>query len=318
MFFFEGEDSPVRRESMTFVFNNALLSKAKYYLQVQSSTLKKRTSQCSLPGSMTVEAAIVVPLFLFFIYGLLCTGQMLLTNAEVSRSLTQTARQTAKLYYLSELKKETTDVYGTDNPVSGDGQVRDSGGGSPAGYGAAKARFMSMVDSGKLSGVRGGAAGISLAGSRVLNSRDEVELKAGYFYEVPVPLIGNRYIHLRCCAVSKAYTGRKGGFGLSGAGGEYVYVTEHGSVYHDDPACTYISISVKRAGDPSLAGRRICRHCRGSDGSGYVTVYGDVIHTNRNCSSINRTVRLIPKGDTGNMRRCSRCGKKHMTSDSGG
>lgn len=317
MFFFEGEDSPVRRESMTFVFINALLSKAKYYLQVQSSTLEKRTSQCSLPGSMTVEAAVAVPLFLFFIYGLLCTGQMLLTNAEVSRSLTQTARQTAKLYYLSELTEEQGEGSGRENLISGDGQTQESGG-VTVGYAAAKARFMSMVDSGKLSGVRGGAAGISLAGSRVLNSIDEVELKAGYFYEIPVPVIGNRYIHLRCCAVSKAYTGRKGGFGLSGAGGEYVCVTEHGSVYHDDPGCTYISISVKRAGDPSLAGRPVCRHCRGSDGSGYVTVYGDVIHTNRSCSSINRTVRLVPKSQTGNMRRCSRCGKNHRDSGSGG
>ncbi|MCR5255919.1 MAG: hypothetical protein K6D96_08295 [Acetatifactor sp.] len=96
-----------------------------------------------------------------------------------------------------------------------------------------------------------------------------------------------------------------------------VYITETGTVYHEDPDCTYIRLSVKEVSftDGKNAkndeGERYvkCRVC----GKGkapervYITDEGNCLHYKRECSSLKRTVREVNLYDIEGYRPCSRC-----------
>lgn len=104
----------------------------------------------------------------------------------------------------------------------------------------------------------------------------------------------------------------------NGADGEYVYVTQNGSVYHRDRNCTYLQLSVRQVPGASL------ENCRNTDGSKYkpcekcvgtaelpslvyITEDGERYHLYRNCSGLNRWIMKVPISETEGKSPCSRC-----------
>lgn len=98
-----------------------------------------------------------------------------------------------------------------------------------------------------------------------------------------------------------------------------VYVTESGSVYHKDPGCSYIDLSVNQVSGSSVSGMRnqygerysaceICSRNQAAGGIVYVTQQGNRYHNLAACSGLKRSVRLIKESDAGGMCACSRCG----------
>ena len=84
---------------------------------------------------------------------------------------------------------------------------------------------------------------------------------------------------------------------------ETVYVTRHGTAYHRDPSCTYISREVHSRSREELdalrnaSGARYypCERCRAQAGSGpiYVTDYGTCYHSSPGCTQLERSVTAI-------------------------
>ena len=99
-----------------------------------------------------------------------------------------------------------------------------------------------------------------------------------------------------------------------------VYITETGTVYHEDPDCTYIRLSVREVSaeeakkERNNEGERYvkCRVCgRGKEpDTVYITDEGTGIHYRRDCSSLKRTVREVNLYDLKGYRPCSRCQNK--------
>lgn len=102
---------------------------------------------------------------------------------------------------------------------------------------------------------------------------------------------------------------------------EMVYIAVSGSVYHTDPACSYVDLSVNQvmgAGVGSLRNEHGARYAPcGSCSKGqeparivYVTGQGDRYHNRVSCSRLKRTVRLVPISQAADRPMCSRCGRK--------
>lgn len=100
---------------------------------------------------------------------------------------------------------------------------------------------------------------------------------------------------------------------------EMVYVAESGTVYHKNPGCSYLSLSVSQASGSRISSMRnsygekyaACETCSRNQkpaGSVYVTATGNRYHNLETCSGLKRTVRLVKHSCTGGMAACSRCG----------
>lgn len=100
---------------------------------------------------------------------------------------------------------------------------------------------------------------------------------------------------------------------------DVVYVTKSGSVYHESVACTYLNFAVRSvsAGDitkeRNSSGRKYteCERCRGEPHTAivYMTNSGLRYHWSLQCPAISRDVYEKERSEVEGMRACSRCGQ---------
>lgn len=119
-----------------------------------------------------------------------------------------------------------------------------------------------------------------------------------------------------------AWTGKEytdGGGETEEAEEGMVYVTETGSVYHVDPDCTYLNLSVAQTSGDSIqwmtndygAHYHACKTCSRNQAPAdvvYITGSGTSYHNQESCSGLKRTVTLVPETQVEGMHVCSRCG----------
>lgn len=102
---------------------------------------------------------------------------------------------------------------------------------------------------------------------------------------------------------------------------EYVYLAEHGTVYHRNPSCVFLNPGISQISYQQVAEKRNwsgakyypCRRCGKVQGelsglSVYITPYGDSWHTVKECPGLKRTVRKVLISEIGNLPACSKCG----------
>lgn len=162
--------------------------------------------------------------------------------------------------------------------------------------------------------VEGGSSGIHCDRS-VLSLRTGIaELEAVYALRLPVPLF-EIMVERRETMKVKTWTGyEKGGFGEDSD--ETVYVTENGLVYHRDYHCTYLDLSIRMVNSEDLESLRNqgggkyrpCAYCGGGNGRVYITEEGDRYHSTLSCSGLKRTVYAVPLSEVIGKGVCSRCG----------
>lgn len=262
----------------------------KDYNQIQSTQANvkhnincKRASQCiSNQGSVTVEAALVLPFFFFVLYAILLISQFLMTEDRIHSALVETGRVLA-----GEEAEHIT-------------------------LARAKLELNKRLKSNSLDLVSGGVAGISLSSSQLPNSRHEIELYARYRMKVSIPFLFTFSIPVQVTVTQRMFDGCHITDASEGGKGEYVYIAEHESVYHTDSQCSYLAIRLVPVTEvSSLKGNRQCETCKHYQQTGeYVTLTGDCIHHNPDCGRIHRTIHLVERDNIGNLPLCSRCAKK--------
>lgn len=98
-----------------------------------------------------------------------------------------------------------------------------------------------------------------------------------------------------------------------------VYVTVSGEVYHKDPGCSYLNVSVKQISGSSAktavnkygehySACEICSRNQQPAGCVYVTEQGNRYHNLESCSGLKRTIRLVKESYAEGRSCCSRCG----------
>ncbi len=242
-------------------------------------------------GSVTVEAALAVPIFLFAFICLLYMMEMASIRTSVRAGLQEAGKKTAQEGY------PTLTV--TSKQVQND--VVNSIG---------KERLENSV-------VVDGADGIDCSAS-IFNVKNGVaSLSVQYAIQIPVPMFAIARIPCEETMRVKAWTGYvKTVFGAEKR--EMVYVTETGLVYHKDRNCTHLDLSIRGVSSGEVADLRNqdggkyypCERCGKKSGATvYITDTGNRYHSSVSCSGLKRTIYLVPLSEVIGKGACQRCGQ---------
>lgn len=252
----------------------------------------------SSKASFTIEAALALPLFLYLILAILLLFQVMKLQMMLRDAAYDAARALAATSYITEEQSEEASTLISGLETAGS-------------YVTAQSK---VTEEDLLSLVVGGRAGI-LCSSEDADA-DMVRVSASCLIRMPIPLPVHKYLQLSetvCVRKWIGYTGAGDG------GGQMVYVTETGSVYHKDRDCSYLNPSVQAVTlSERLAARNesggiyhACKLC-GSNSSlvYYITDYGDSYHTSATCSGLKRTIYTVTEEEA-NKHACSKCGGDH-------
>lgn len=274
------------------------------------SVEKRRTSgtRCARrKGSLTLEMAMVLPLFLFAMLAML----QFATVESASSALLAGAQDTAKemAAYACIQNMGITEKEGVPAELLK--------GGLSAGYARGQIQ--------KKSGVKKETGSFSLVQSAFTDS-EILDLVGNFQPAHTWSVLPVKKVKSIFRARVRAWTGRTGNSSGNSEEAEekqqdeeQVYVTETGNVYHMDPECTHIRLSIKNVSKNQLKGLRnvnggkyhACEKCKGGNGSQvYISPYGDKYHSSLNCSGLKRTVNTVPLSEVKNWKPCSKCGKK--------
>jgi len=255
-----------------------------------------RASSCASlknkKGSLTIEAAVVLPLLFLGMVALMCIMDLLRIQAQTSISLNESAKELGMYAYAAE--KTSADV--------SIGQVTQA---ICIGYAQTKLKEEPNAD-------------ISLVGSSYKNHI--IELRALGSYKMPVTLFPISIIHFQNRVRVHDWTGYSGSDSSWDADtdGEMVYITDRQTVYHTFSDCTHLDLSIEQTSYDKVEKKRnknggkyyACPHCV-SGTSHSQTVYiagsGDRYHSNPDCQSLKRTVQMVLKSEIGGLHECSRC-----------
>lgn len=274
---------------------------------------RRNPVRAALPGSMTLEAAIALPVCMLILMSFLLFFQVMAVQLSVRRELSDTDRLIAAGCSVKNTTEESED--GTDGRSLSEELL----------YYAASETVLKAVMNRKLndeiageSVIRGGLSGISYAGSHYDRNTERVVLQATYRIGLPFDISNRIVFRLTDRVVRRAWTGKEY---VPGEKEDVVYITETGKVYHTSRDCTYLRLSIQTTDRGSVAELRNadggkyypCELCADEPGGGttvYVTDQGDRYHYNKNCSGLKRTVMSVPLSEVGDRKKCSRCREK--------
>lgn len=243
-------------------------------------------------ASLTVEAALVLPLFLFAMVTLAYLGQLVKCQDEVQNAMDIVVR-------------EASAKYGT----------------------GAKERYRSrayyMVRLNDI--LKGTGLSMSLAESKLSGKNDEIDLVVTYRAKLPFSYYFAPLCHFRQRIHTRGFTGVEERGSEEETERVKVYVTETGRVYHRSRDCTYLKLSISqikysdleplrnKGGGKYKDCERCCvgKHFTAGD-SIWITNYGDRFHSSRGCSGIKRNIREIWLSEAGGRTPCSKCGSADL------
>ena len=244
-------------------------------------------------GSVTIEAAFGIPLFLFAALCLI----WLIEIQSIKISITAAAQSAAKS------AAEDTAVIPVLNTIK------------------LKSDIVSLIGEDRInrSIIRGGSSGISCWKSYVSPATGEMNIKVEYDIMVPIPVIGSPSASLEEKFTISSWNGRNNEQ-MGGENREIVYMTENGSVYHEDYNCSYLRLSLRYVPYEELGSIRnesggryhACEKCViGSAMTGvYITENGNKYHNTLGCSGLKRTIYAVKRSETGGVGGCSRCSEQ--------
>ena len=160
---------------------------------------------------------------------------------------------------------------------------------------------------------------ISLAASD-FSEKNIIDLKVMSRISLPVPGYRLRRLKFLERGRVRAWTGRSPSEEMAEGEeteGETVYVALNGSVYHRDPDCSYIKVSIKSASVAEMERKRSSDgskyypcSCYGAHPSPtvYYTRFGNRYHGSLGCSALKRTAQKVPLSSVSGWKACSKCG----------
>lgn len=296
----------------------------------------KRTQKAGL----VVEAAIVLPLFVFALLMFIYFFQLMELQLKLQSVLNQTAEQTASYGYLlgrvlAVSQDKAEDMLEESGLFSEDGllSVDDAGDWmmellstslAEAAFKQIASRYIDAEDVSLLRIVNGWT-GVDFSGSCLKDDASCVVVKARYYVRIPfVPELFSQ-IELSQSAVCRSFCGDRtyipiGSEEDDAQADDLYYITPNGSVYHVSRECSYLKITVLSVDESKIADMRNnsgakyypCERCaKGKEISGlvYYTRGGSSYHAGSGCSSLTRTVQEVSKEMIEGLPPCSRCGR---------
>ena len=268
-------------------------SRTAKHFHSSNHTQPERASVFTSKGSITLEAAVVVPIFFFAMVCISCLFEIMAIQTQVRNALYNVGREWAQKAYVStlfskeEMKQQMVEVIGRER------------------------LDRSMIVQ--------GAEGLDCSGSKSNIFSGELDLSVCYQLKIPVLMFQIPIISQEETLKVKGWNGYTTSLSLPEAE-QKVYLTDYGLVYHKDKNCTYLELSVRGVDATKIQELRNasggkyypCTFCKGTpakDGKLYITDYGDRYHNSLECSRIKRNVYAVPLDEVYGLGGCSKCVK---------
>ncbi|MBO4395131.1 MAG: pilus assembly protein [Eubacterium sp.] len=241
-------------------------------------------------ASLTVEASLVLPIFLFAVLTVAYFGLLAKTQDEVRHAMSKT---------VSEASAEVG--AGLEKPAK-----------SMVYYRAKLALYLGDT-----------SLTTNLLGSSFLEENDEIDLVVTYTAKLPFAIFDFWHPIFRERVHGRAFVGvdTRSIKDENVPDDIIVYITPNGRVYHRDRNCTYLKPRVSQILFGDIARLRNsgggkyypCHVCAGGgvlspDTPVWITGYGDRYHTNRACHEIQHQILEVFLSEVGNRTPCSKCG----------
>ncbi len=283
----------------------------------------KRSKRVFLPASATVEAALVIPLYIYAVLAIVYVIQMTGIQSTMYKAVYDSTRQLARYTYAVE-KSGVTSGSSEDASESDTESIKSltaQTGGAKASVTSALARQYLLgnlpADYEKNNKIQGGTAGIQVHAAFSQEADNEICLKVTYRLNNPFDVFGIGAVKITQQCSSAAWLGQAAGEdGSDTDSNERVYITAQGTVYHKSRACTYLNPSIRQITQEQLDTARnssgakyyLCERCGGRSSAGiYITDYGDRYHYDRNCSGLKRSILCVPLSQVQDKSPCSKC-----------
>lgn len=271
--------------------------------------IRKRAVLCtfSKAGSLTLEAAVVIPLFLLAMMSVLSFVQVLLIQMRILIPMENVAREMAQYVYLQEksIGEEVIDSL-PGHFVSGGISIA-----------AARKRIVDAVGEQWLEdcGIVDGKAGLSFLFSRIPDEENMVDVVVHYRVQLKVCFVDIPSIPItqRCCV--RGWVGKVPE--KEDASTQMVYITDSGTVYHKSLGCRHLQLSIQQVYLEDVASLRNqsggkyypCESCKKSEGLVvYITDTGNRYHSTLSCKGIKRGIQKVTIKEAGTRTACKRCG----------
>ncbi|MDO5410913.1 MAG: pilus assembly protein [Lachnospiraceae bacterium] len=258
-------------------------------------------------GSVTVEASLVLFLFMIFFFCMMHFYTILNLELKLQSALEQTGDMQAAYAAISDFHDEKGKLSylqcSLDHIFAKTNTIRLVG--------------KEFLDS---SWISGGCSGLYFGKSSFLKDGSTIELIVRYRIEIPF----FKGIHFGVVQRVKRriWTGTDTSGLDNNTGGKaanMVYVTPNGVAYHLYEDCNYIDVKLKAAESSEIQKMRnqdgshyyACETCKPSlGGVVYVTSYGNRYHCTKSCSAIERDAEYISADKAGNRHLCDKCAKR--------
>ncbi len=271
-------------------------------------------------ASMTVEAAIVLPMFLFFFLNLSCAIEMIRLHGNLELALWETGN---KLSIYGHIFSDNAVEDETDKSSDQSGILQEIGDVAFS-YTYVKGQVIAYAGETYLeqSPLMNGAESLQFVETELFNGEDQFEIIMTYAVSPWAKIDGIRPFRM----ANKYYGHVWNGYEIPGtqesgeADQEVVYLAENGKVYHEDKDCTHLRLTIRKVSILQLPHERneqgkkytLCEKCGKGIAPNIVLIgaEGDRYHYREDCSGLKRTVFVLPKEEAADKYRpCSRCSK---------
>lgn len=281
---------------------------SEFDLTKDGKTAVRKMSLSPLSGlraSMTLEAAVVLPLFLFFVINLLTVIEMLRLHGNFAWALHETGRKLT--------------VYGhAYAQAAGDGDgLLDTLGDMAFSYLYIKEKIQNNLGGEYLAASPlESSSGIVFTRADIMEE-DRIDLIVTYRMKLPFSVGNLGTVRTYNCYYARAWTGYDVA-GNTESTENNVYVSENGSVYHCQRSCGHLTCRIQGAAredvpllrNSSGQGYTACERCgEGEEETVFVTEDGNRYHSDRECGGLRRTVYEITReaAEERGFPPCSRC-----------
>lgn len=273
----------------------------------------------NLRASMTIEAALVLPLFLLFFLTLGSSLEMLRFHARTQMALWEIGRETC-VYGVAVKGMDwlTADGEREGKSSGGAGAFPEAVGNLILSHTYVKGRVEDYLGKEYLeeAPIENGAGGLLYYGGNLLNEEDLVEFMVTYRIRPKWTVKGFRTFFMRNRYLGRMWTG----YAAEETENAIYYLAEYAEVYHADAYCSHLKLSPGLVPSSALdtevnakgSHYRACAFCaKGKLPTDvWVSPEGECYHFRRDCSGLKRTVRTVNWREAEKYRPCSRCGSK--------
>ncbi len=315
-------------------------SKNKKTLQVCPLDIYHSDGRACLKASLTVEAALVLPLMLFCMILLLMPLHMMNADRKVQKICEDVAGDVSKyMYTINEYNRGNTGnrgySSGTDQSGKGVQQGAEGSHGGAAGSDNILSMYKDIGDGPSLgafaaarikSGIDDGRLKIVNVLNSDIDSRDDmITIRIDYAYKLPFKVFDLGFLQQEAVASRRAWVGASGSTKTEGGTAEdgteedeWVYIGKNPTRYHLTSTCHYLYNDWKSAvvGTNGKAnGKGPCDICGSGAAPGqtvFITPGGDKFHTGTDCTAMKSYPQMVRRSEVEHLGCCSYC-RKHST-----